>query len=128
MYPKTKTLLEFNQKKWEMREWNTLLTISAALLYLVTTSGEVRSNSFSSLSSSDMVTSFVNSVWFRILKNTQKKNKTKDQNFIQVGKQKPHQKNETKTTDEAFRSRKLLLTVRKKKWRCEEAYEGGSSG
>lgn len=30
-----------------------LLTISAALLYLVTTSGEVRSNSFSSLSSSD---------------------------------------------------------------------------
>ena len=27
--------------------------ISAALLYLVTTSGEVRSNSFSSLSSSD---------------------------------------------------------------------------
>jgi len=34
---------------------NTLLTISAAVLYLVTTSAEERSNSFSSLSSSDMV-------------------------------------------------------------------------
>ena len=34
-----------------------LLTISAALLYLVTTSGEVRSNSFSSLLSSDDIVS-----------------------------------------------------------------------
>ena len=34
---------------------NKLLTISAAVLYLVTTSAEERSNSFSSLSSSDMV-------------------------------------------------------------------------
>lgn len=37
-------------------EGNWLLTISAALLYLVTTSEFVRPNSFSSLSSSDMIT------------------------------------------------------------------------
>lgn len=36
-------------------EGYSLLTISAAFLYLVITSGEVRSNSFSSRSSSDMI-------------------------------------------------------------------------
>ena len=55
MYQQQHLINENQRLQINNRQKNILLTISAALLYLVTTSGEVRSNSFSSLSSSDMV-------------------------------------------------------------------------
>jgi len=55
MLKKPKMQKELEVTKDIERVRNTLLTISAAVLYLVTTSAEERSNSFSSLSSSDMM-------------------------------------------------------------------------